>query len=75
LHPSNIVAYRLLHGNSDSDPYIPPDCHASALLGHQQKFEKRMAQVDSRWREEVISMYAGPLISQHMLDQKNESSH
>jgi len=75
LHPSNIVAYRLLHGNSDNDPYIPPDCHASALLSHQQKFEKRMAKIDSRWREEVISMYAGPLISQHMLDQKNESSH
>ncbi|MFT7387701.1 MAG: hypothetical protein ACI8VC_000942 [Candidatus Endobugula sp.] len=70
LHPSNIVAYRLLHGNSDKENMALPDCHTNALLEHQQKFEKRMAGIDSRWREEVVSMYANPLISQHMLEQK-----
>ncbi|MGS2718897.1 1-acyl-sn-glycerol-3-phosphate acyltransferase [Eionea flava] len=67
LHPSNIVAYRLLHGNSDADTAILPDCHTNVLLEHQQKFEKRMAKIDARWREEAIAMYANPLISQHML--------
>lgn len=69
LHPSNIVAYRLLHGNSDNNDIVLPDCHTNALLDHQQTFEKRMAKIDARWREEAIAMYANPLISQHMLKQ------
>lgn len=70
LHPSNIVAYRLLHGDSDASTDILPDCHTNVLLEHQQKFEKRMAKIDSRWREEAIAMYANPLTSQHMLKQQ-----
>ncbi|MFT6101841.1 MAG: hypothetical protein ACJATV_001293 [Granulosicoccus sp.] len=72
LHPSNIVAYRLLHGDSDNKNRVLPDCHTNALLEHQQKFEKRIANMDTRWREEVVSMYANPLISQQMLEQKLE---
>lgn len=73
LHPSNVVAYRLLHGDSSNDALVLPDYHASVLVEHQQAFEKRIAQVDSRWREELISMYANPLISQTMLGQKKQS--
>jgi hypothetical protein len=70
LHPSNIVAYRLLHGDSDEESVNVPDCHTSALLEHKQQFEKRIAQCDSRWRETLISIYANPVISQQMLANK-----
>lgn len=70
LHPSNKVAYRLLHGDSDSETVDIPDFHTSALLEHKQTFEHRIAQCDSRWRDIMISMYANPVISQ----QRNSSS-
>jgi hypothetical protein len=69
LHPSNIVAYRLLHGDCDSESLNIPDCHASALLEHKQQFEKRVAQCDSRWRDILISAYANPVASQQMPQQ------
>ncbi len=64
LHPSNKVAYQVLHGNSEPDTETIPDFHAASLLKHKQSFEKRIAQCDSRWREILISMYANPVISQ-----------
>jgi hypothetical protein len=64
LHPSNIVAYQILHGDSGLEFLGTPDFHASALLEHKQQFEKRLINCDPRWREKLISMYANPVISQ-----------
>ncbi len=67
LHPSNIVAYRILHGDTDHEDSHIPNFHAGALLEHRQQFEKRIAQCDSRWRDELIAMYANPVVSQQAL--------
>ncbi|MFT5419349.1 MAG: hypothetical protein ACI9D5_000083 [Candidatus Endobugula sp.] len=73
LHPSNMVAYRILHGDCDCEALNIPDFHASALLEHKQQFEERMAQCDKRWREELISMYANPVISQQTASKESVS--
>lgn len=73
LHPSNMVAYRILHGDSDCELLNMPDFHASALLEHKQQFEQRIAHCDARWREKVISMYANPIVSQQTLAQQSKA--
>lgn len=72
LHPSNMVAYRLLHGDCDCESLNIPDCHTGALLEHKQQFEQRVGQCDSQWRDILISMYANPVVSQQMLLQQTK---
>lgn len=67
LHPSNMVAYKILHGDCDCEILNLPDFHAGDLLRHKQQFEQRMAECDSRWRDILISMYANPVVSQQGL--------
>ena len=64
VHPSNMVAYCLLHGSSDCESLNIPDFHTAAMLEHKQRFEQRVAACDSRWRDVLISMYANPVVSQ-----------
>lgn len=70
VHPSNMVAYCLLHGSSDCESLNIPDFHTAAMLEHKQQFEQRVAACDSRWRDVLISMYANPVVSQKTLTQQ-----
>ncbi|ODS22864.1 cytochrome C oxidase Cbb3 [Candidatus Endobugula sertula] len=72
IHPSNMVAYRILHGDCGCEKLNLPDFHASSLVEHKQQFEKRIAQCDSRWREILLAMYANPVCSQQSLMQSHK---
>jgi hypothetical protein len=71
VHPSNMVAYCLLHGPCDGEALNIPDFHTAAMLEHKQRFEQRVANCDSRWRDVLISMYANPVVSQQTLSKQS----
>jgi len=65
LHPSNNIAYQILHGEHSEDDL--PDFHAAALLKHKQVFEQRLKACDKRWRDIFLAMYANPVSSKASL--------
>ena len=67
MHPSNQVAYNILHGDCAEQESNLPDFHTDSLLKHKQQFEKRIEQCDSRWRDILLAMYANPVNSQQSL--------
>jgi len=72
MHPSSIVAYRILHGDCDDEFHHLPDFHTSALIKHKQYFEKRLSSCDSRWKDILLAMYANPIGSQQSLRDNTE---
>ncbi|MGL6162541.1 1-acyl-sn-glycerol-3-phosphate acyltransferase [Microbulbifer sp.] len=65
LHPTNLIAYQMLYGEAPDLPVSYParPWHPDEHETTRQKFEKRMADIDERWREKAIRAYANPVVS------------
>ncbi|WP_308368341.1 MULTISPECIES: 1-acyl-sn-glycerol-3-phosphate acyltransferase [unclassified Microbulbifer] len=65
LHPTNLIAYQMLYGEAPDLPVSYParPWHPDEHEATRQKFEKRMADIDERWREKAIRAYANPVVS------------
>jgi 1-acyl-sn-glycerol-3-phosphate acyltransferase len=65
LHPTNLIAYQMLYGEAPDLPVSYParPWHPDEHEETRQKFEKRMASIDERWRDKAIRAYANPVVS------------
>ncbi|MBB3062717.1 1-acyl-sn-glycerol-3-phosphate acyltransferase [Microbulbifer rhizosphaerae] len=65
LHPTNLIAYQMVYGEAPDLPVSYParPWHPDEHEATRQKFEKRMADIDERWREKAIRAYANPVVS------------
>lgn len=71
LHPTNLIAYQMLYGEAPDLPvsYLARPWHPDEHEATRQKFEKRMARIDERWREKAIRAYANPVVSKLAYEQ------
>lgn len=71
LHPTNLIAYQMIYGEAPDLPvsYPAKPWHPDEHQEAREKFEKRMAAIDERWRDKVIQAYANPVVSRLAFEQ------
>ncbi|MEX2961367.1 1-acyl-sn-glycerol-3-phosphate acyltransferase [Microbulbifer sp. TYP-18] len=65
LHPTNLIAYEMLYGETPDLPVSWPQrpWSADADGDIRRQFEQRMQHIDQRWRPKALQAYANPVVS------------
>ncbi|WP_334079069.1 1-acyl-sn-glycerol-3-phosphate acyltransferase [Microbulbifer sp. M83] len=65
LHPTNLIAYQMIYGETPDLPVSWParQWNPDEYRETREKFEARMQRIDERWRERAIRGYANPVVS------------
>ncbi len=71
LHPTNLIAYEMIYGEAPAVPvgYPGKPWNPAEHQEIREKFEKRMAAMDERWRDKAIQGYANPVVSRLAFEQ------